>query len=120
MKYKELRVLAVVLLIFIGANIRLVMAISSHDKRMIIASILVIFSALWITIGRFNHKIGEDYIFIYEYKLIGILPTMIDFKDIQSIDATKHTVTIEHQKKSKIYMLNGIAFQKELMEKLQK
>ena len=117
MKYKEIRILGVIVVILLAASYELITAIMQGDKRTLIFSLLILFSALYITIGRYNNKIKEDYMIIYEFRLIGILPSIVEFKDIKSIQATKHIVTIEHKRISKVYMVDAMAFVKEYEEK---
>ena len=50
---------------------------------------------------------------IYEWKVAAMLPTLIPYQNIQSIQKkSKHHIIVEHQKTSHIYVFNSDAFLK--------
>ena len=113
-KYKDLRmvvisIILVVLCVFCGIHFR-------YDRMKLIIVLLLALSVIPTLIVRFNASIFEDGMLIYTFRGIGILPQMIEFKDLASYKLlSKHVLELQSQNKTqKIYLVNAIAFYKEL------
>ena len=113
-KYKDLRmvvisIILVVLCVFSGIHFR-------YDRMKLIIVLLLALSVIPTLIVRFNASVFEDGILIYTFRGIAILPQMIEFKDLVSYKLlSKHVLELQSQNKTqKIYLVNAIAFYKEL------
>ena len=113
-KYKDLRmvvisIILVVLCVFCGIHFR-------YDRMKLIVVLLLALSVIPTLIVRFNASVFEDGMLIYTFRGIGILPQMIEFKDLASYKLlSKHVLELQSQNKTqKIYLVNAIAFYKEL------
>lgn len=113
-KYKDLRmvvisIILVVLCVFCGIHFR-------YDRMKLIIVLLLALSVIPTLIVRFNASVFEDGMLIYTFRGIGILPQMIEFKDLASYKLlSKHVLELQSQNKTqKIYLVNAIAFYKEL------
>ena len=113
-KYKDLRmvvisIILVVLCVFCGIHFR-------YDRMKLIIVLLLVLSVIPTLIVRFNASVFEDGILIYTFRGIAILPQMIEFKDLASYKLlSKHVLELQSQNKTqKIYLVNAIAFYKEL------
>ena len=113
-KYKDLRmvvisIILVVLCVFCGIHFR-------YDRMKLIIVLLLALSVIPTLIVRFNASVFEDGMLIYTFRGIGILPQMIEFKDLVSYKLlSKHVLELQSQNKTqKIYLVNAIAFYKEL------
>ena len=113
-KYKDLRmvvisIILVVLCVFCGIHFR-------YDRMKLIIVLLLALSVIPTLIVRFNASVFEDGMLIYTFRGIGILPQMIEFKDLTSYKLlSKHVLELQSQNKTqKIYLVNAIAFYKEL------
>ena len=57
---------------------------------------------------------------VYEFKGIGILPALIDYKDVKEIKlVSKHKVKIKHKGISTLYILDAESFYEEVMENIE-
>lgn len=113
-KYKDLRmvvisIILVVLCVFCGIHFR-------YDRMKLIVVLLLALSVIPTLIVRFNASVFEDGMLIYTFRGIAILPQMIEFKDLASYKLlSKHVLELQSQNKTqKIYLVNAIAFYKEL------
>ena len=113
-KYKDLRmvvisIILVVLCMLCGIHFR-------YDRMKLIIVLLLALSVIPTLIVRFNASVFEDGMLIYTFRGIGILPQMIEFKDLVSYKLlSKHVLELQSQNKTqKIYLVNAIAFYKEL------
>lgn len=113
-KYKDLRmvvisIILVVLCMLCGIHFR-------YDRMKLIIVLLLALSVIPTLIVRFNASIFEDGMLIYTFRGIAILPQMIEFKDLASYKLlSKHVLELQSQNKTqKIYLVNAIAFYKEL------
>ena len=113
-KYKDLRmvvisIILVVLCVFCGIHFR-------YDRMKLIIVLLLALSVIPTLIVRFNASVFEDGMLIYTFRGIGVLPQMIEFKDLASYKLlSKHVLELQSQNKTqKIYLVNAIAFYKEL------
>lgn len=113
-KYKDLRmvvisIILVVLCVFSGIHFR-------YDRMKLIVVLLLALSVIPTLIVRFNASVFEDGMLIYTFRGIAILPQMIEFKDLTSYKLlSKHVLELQSRNKTqKIYLVNAIAFYKEL------
>lgn len=113
-KYKDLRmvvisIILVVLCALSGIHFR-------YDRMKLIVVLLLALSVIPTLIVRFNASVFEDGMLIYTFRGIAILPQMIEFKDLASYKLlSKHVLELQSQNKTqKIYLVNAIAFYKEL------
>ena len=113
-KYKDLRmvvisIVLVVFCVFSGIHFR-------YDRMKLIIVLLLALSVIPTLIVRFNASVFEDGMLIYTFRGIAILPQMIEFKDLASYKLlSKHVLELQSQNKTqKIYLVNAIAFYKEL------
>ena len=69
---------------------------------------------------KYNMKIFNDSMLVYEFKGIGILPALIDYKDVKEIKlVSKHKVKIKHKGISTLYILDAESFYEEVMENIE-
>ena len=113
-KYKDLRmvvisIILVVLCVFSGIHFR-------YDRMKLIVVLLLALSVIPTLIVRFNASVFEDGMLIYTFRGIAILPQMIEFKDLASYKLlSKHVLELPSRNKTQqIYLVNAIAFYKEL------
>ena len=113
-KYKDLRmvvisIILVVFCVFSGVHFR-------YDRMKLIVVLLLVLSVIPTLIVRFNASVFEDGMLIYTFRGIAILPQMIEFKDLASYKLlSKHVLELQSRNKTqKIYLVNAIAFYKEL------
>lgn len=113
-KYKDLRMLIfslflIGLCVFSGIYFR-------YDRMKLVIVLLLAFSVIPTLLIRYNASVFEDGMLIYTFRGIGILPQMIEFKDLTSYKLlSKHVLELNYQNKTqKIYLVNAIAFYKEL------
>lgn len=119
MKYKELRMLYIIgILFFIASGGAIYFLVLQNIKKAVIALVLS-FIALTTLIARYRMAIYEDYMVVYVYKGIGILPIVIDFENIKEMTLlSKHKIQIEHTMMTKIYIVDAQAFYTECQEKI--
>ena len=66
---------------------------------------------LFLLLGRYKMILFDDMMMIYEWKVAAMLPTMIEYRNIQSIEKkSKHHLVIHHQHNSHIYVFNSDLF----------
>lgn len=85
MKFKEPRLLTICLIAFIGMVILAVKAAGAHETAKLIITLVLSLMALTMVMGRFNILVQDDFMLIYVFKYIGILPVMVDYKDVQEV-----------------------------------
>ena len=113
MKYKEFRMLIFSIIFFLAVSGACVYF--SLDN----IGIILAFTLLIILTTKYNLKIFNDSTLIYEFKGIGILPALIEYKDIKDVTLLgKHKLKIKHRGQSTLYILNAEAFYEELMENI--
>lgn len=116
-KFKEYRMFIVCLLLlffFTGMGIYCFMI---GEKIKIIAMILFSLIALVLLLGRYKMVLFEDCMIIYEWKYLAMLPTMIEYQDIQSIEKkSKHHILIQHQRITHIYVFDSDLFIKTYLD----
>lgn len=119
MKFKELRLVIICLIAFLGMVVLTFQAILLKDTSRIILTLVFSFLAITMVLSRFNMCLYNDYMLIYEYKIIGILPTIIEYKDVKAVKVvSKHKIEIKHLKTSYVYVFNAKKFEQALLQKL--
>lgn len=119
MKYKEYRILIITIIILIGVLGLSGYFIAVHNFKKLIISATLIFSTMLLLLSRYNMKLFDTSMIVYELKIIGILPIYIDYKDVKDVELlSKHRIVINHEYKSKVYITNAKAFYDELLEKI--
>lgn len=110
-KFKEYRMFLLCLLIFIVFMILGTMWFIQGRMSLVIGTILLIGIDAILLFARYKIILFDDMMIIYEWKVFAMLPTVIEYKDIQSIEKkSSHHLYIYHQKRSSIYVMNADAF----------
>ncbi len=110
-KFKEYRMFLLCLFLFIVFLVCSVETFFEKNPVRFLAMIILLFVALFLLTTRFKIILFEDMMIIYEWKYVALLPTVINYKDIQSIQKkSKHCVEIIHHKKSHVYVFNSQKF----------
>ena len=110
-KFKEYRMFWVCLILvvtFVAVSIYCLMA---HHTPQAIGAGLLSLIALFLLILRYNMVLFDDMMMIYEWKVVAMLPTVIEYKDIQSMTVVnRHKVDIQHTHKSSVYVFDSQEF----------
>lgn len=110
-KFKEYRMFLLCSLIFIVFMILGTMWFIQGRMSLVIGTILLIGIDAILLFARYKMILFDDMMIIYEWKVFAMLPTVIEYKDIQSIEKkSSHHLYIYHQKRSSIYVMNADAF----------
>ncbi len=108
-KFKELRLTIFILFLFVGILFFSIQAIIKKDISLIIITLTLLFVCFIVL--KMSMYILDDCIMIYEYKWIGILPTIVQYADVKNVNViSKHRVQIVHQKKSIVYVFDSSKF----------
>lgn len=119
MKYKEFRMIIFSIIMFVLISGACVYFAIDHNKSKVIIGLILLFVLLSIITTKYNMKIFNDSMMIYEYKGIGILPVLVDYKDIKDVELiSKHKIKIKHRTSSTLYILNAQEFYNELIERM--
>ena len=119
MKYKEFRMIIFSIIMFVLISGAFVYFAIDHNKSKVIIGLILLFVLLSIITTKYNMKIFNDSMMIYEYKGIGILPALVDYKDIKDVELiSKHKIKIKHRTSSTLYILNAQEFYNELIERM--
>jgi len=112
-RFKEYRMFIVCLMMFIAfIGIGVYSAMNGHKPQMIGAFMLALI-ALFLLLGRYKMVLFDDVMMIYEWKVAAMLPTIIEYKDIQSIEKkSKHHLVIHHTHESHVYVFDSDEFLK--------
>lgn len=110
-KFKEYRMFLVCFVIFIAfLGVAVYCGLENHRTQMIGALMLSLI-ALFLLLLRYKMVLFDDVMMIYEWKVAAMLPTMIEYKDIQSVEKkSQHHVVIKHTHISHIYVFNSDLF----------
>lgn len=110
-KFKEYRMFMVCLIIFAAfLGVAVYCGLEGHKTQMIGALMLSLI-ALFLLLLRYKMVLFDDVMMIYEWKVAAMLPTMIEYKDIQSIEKkSKHHIMIAHKHVSHIYVFDSDFF----------
>ncbi|MFQ9921915.1 MAG: hypothetical protein ACLRVU_00300 [Beduini sp.] len=122
MKFKEPRLLSICAVAFIGMVVLAIQAASQHETAKLIMTIVLSLMALTMMLGRFNILVKEDFMLVYAFRYIGILPVMIDYADLKEVKLVSKTkVKIKTTKQDlTVYVLNASKFVSCLKENTQK
>ena len=119
MKYKEFRMIIFSIIMFVLISGACVYFAIDHNKSKVIIGLILLFVLLSIITTKYNMKIFNDSMLVYEFKGIGILPALIDYKDVKEIKlVSKHKVKIKHKGISTLYILDAESFYEEVMENI--
>ena len=120
MKYKEFRMLIVSIVFFFVIGGTCVYFGLNHNRSKVIIGVILSFVVLMMLTTKYNMKIFNDSMMIYEFKGIGILPAMIDYKDVKDITLiSKHKIKVKHKGTSTLYILDAEGFYEEVMENIE-
>lgn len=90
-----------------------------HNRSKVIIGVILSFVVLMMLTTKYNMKIFNDSMLIYEFKGIGIMPALVDYKNIKDVTLiSKHKVKIKHRGTSTLYILDAEAFYEELLENI--
>ena len=119
MKYKEFRMLIFsIVFFFVIVGVCIYFALD-HNRSKVIIGVILSFVVLMMLTTKYNMKIFNDYMLIYEFKGIGIMPALVDYKNIKDVTLiSKHKVKIKHRGTSTLYILDAEAFYEELLENI--
>lgn len=110
-KFKEYRMFILCLLILIAFVILGVIWFIQERISLVIGALLLIGIDAILLFARYKMILFDDMMIIYEWKILAMLPTVIEYKDIQSIEKkSQHHLYIYHQKRSSIYVMNADEF----------
>ncbi|WP_041139581.1 hypothetical protein [Beduini massiliensis] len=112
MKFKEPRLLSICAVAFIGMVILAIHAASQHETAKLIITVVLSLMALTMMLGRFNILVKEDFMLVYAFRYIGILPVMIDYIDLKEVELVSKTkVKMKTTKQDlSVYILNASKF----------
>ena len=119
MKYKEFRMLIFsVVFFFVIIGVCIYCALD-HNRSKVIIGVILSFVVLMMLTTKYNMKIFNDSVLIYEFKGIGIMPALVDYKNIKDVTLiSKHKVKIKHKGISTLYILDAETFYEELLENI--
>lgn len=110
-KFKEYRMFLlclVMFVVFVGAGI---LNILNKNMPRFIAMAIFAFIDLTLILGRYNIILFDDSMILYEWKLAAMLPIVVDYQDIVSVEKkSKHHVIVEHKKKTHVYVFDSEKF----------
>lgn len=90
-----------------------------HNRSKVIIGVILSFVILMMLTTKYNMKIFNDSILIYEFKGIGIMPALVDYENIKEVTLiSKHRVKIKHKGASMLYILDAESFYEELIENM--
>lgn len=119
LKYKDIRMLIVSILITVLCVFAMIYFI--HDKMKFVIVILLFITTLPTMVFRYNAKVFDDSMMVYVFKGIAILPELIQFDDLISYEqVSKRQIILKHKKTSRLYILNADTFIEELGTKYKK
>lgn len=119
MKYKEFRMIIFSIIMFVLISGACIYFALDHNQSKVIIGLILLFVLLSIITTKYNMKIFNDSMMIYEYKGIGILPALIDYKDVKDVKLiSKHKIKIKHRSSTTIYILSAQEFYNELIERM--
>lgn len=120
MKFKEFRMLCINMTLFILMMVGMIFFfIEKEFSRAIIGSVIIFIMATMI-LSKYTLKVFDDSMLGYHLKGIGIIPILIEFKDIKEVTVlSSHRLCIEHNEKSTMYIVDANAFYQELQQKIE-
>lgn len=122
MKFKEPRLLSICAVAFIGMVVLAINAASQHETAKLIITMVLSLMALTMMLGRFNILVKEDFMLVYVFRYIGILPVMVEYNDLKEVQLlSKRRVKIKTVKQDlSVYVLNAAKFVDCLKENTEK
>ncbi|MCD7948764.1 MAG: hypothetical protein LUG12_00695 [Erysipelotrichaceae bacterium] len=109
--FKEFRMTLVCAILFILCLALALYCGMNHQMRRLIIALVLSFIALMMLTTRFRMIFFDDGIMIYQWKIMTMLPSFIDYKDIESMEQlSKHRVLIRHHLDTVVYVFNSEAF----------
>lgn len=76
-----------------------------HDRMKLVVVLLLAFSVIPTLLIRYNASVFEDGMLIYTFRGIGILPQMIEFKDLTAYELiSKHKLQLGFKNKTKRFI----------------
>lgn len=118
MKFKELRGLALgLILALIDAYLIIFNMINGNKSKMIIGLLLSIFVFV-ILVFQFYIHVQEYGVVLYHFVAIALLPTLIEYKDLVEIELKNkyHVILKTKYKIYHAYVFNALKFKDTLME----
>lgn len=110
-KFKEYRMFLVCTVIFIIFMILSGLWLFQQRITLVVGAFLLMAIDMILLVGRYKMILFDDMMIIYEWKILAMLPTGIEYKDIQSLEKkSKHHILIHHQRISSIYVMNADEF----------
>lgn len=112
MKFKEPRLLTICFIAFLGMIMLAVKAASEKDTAKMMITIVLSLMALTMILGRFNMVVKEDFMMVYVFRYIGILPVMIEYPDLVAVkQISKMKMKIQTKRQTfNVYVLNTNKF----------
>lgn len=110
-KYKEFRMTLLLLVIaLVMAGISLYCGMIGQRSRLIIG-LMIAAMMLILALTRYNLTLEDTCMLIYEWKIIAMLPVIIDYQDIKAVEALgSHKVKITHKVISYVYVFQAADF----------
>jgi len=110
-KFKELRMFIICFILFIIFIVYATVSFIQKNIPHAIGALLLSSIALLLMLGRYKLILFDDCMIIYEWKVLAMLPSVIEYKDIQSVEMkTNHHIIIQHKRKSHIYVFHAHQF----------
>ncbi len=110
-KFKEYRMFIVCLVIFIAFVGFAIMCAFRGQMMQMIGALMLSLIALFLLLARYKMALFDDVMMIYEWKVVAMLPTMIEYQNIQSIEKkSKHHLIIHHTHTSHVYVFDSDLF----------
>lgn len=110
-RFKEYRMFLFCLVLFVLIFMMSVMSFVHKDPMRLLAMFILLLVTLFILTTRFKIILFEDMMMIYKWKYVALLPEVIAYKDIESVERkSKHRVEVHHQSKSSVYVWNSDKF----------
>lgn len=110
-KFKEYRTFLFCFFLFVVLIALSIYVMIQKDFLRSMGLLLLSMMALVLMLTRYKIILFTDEMMIYEWKVLAMLPVMIRYQDIRSLEKkSKHHVIIEHQKKSHVYVFHSDDF----------
>lgn len=110
-KFREYRMLLVCIFLFVIFLSAFLYYMMIHEKVKMIAMILFVFITSMLLLFRYKMVLFNDAMVVYEWKVFALLPVMIEYKDISSIEkVSKHRVKVHHQHITYVYVVDAQKF----------
>lgn len=95
-KFKEYRMFLVCLFVFMAfLGVAIYCGIEGRKMQMI-GALMLSFIALFLLLLRYKIVLFDDVMMIYEWKIAAMLPTIIEYKDIQSIEKSLNIMLLSN------------------------